>query len=107
MDDSTQAQAQTGPDPLWIILSIICFINEIIDWVGMIFNLTGVWEIIIFIIDIITLALVLIWQIMKKGIKSFIKENKIIILDLVLEFIPVVGDIFPGWLLTMLKLRKY
>lgn len=89
----------------WMILTVLCTINEAIDYIGLILNLTGIWEVIILIIDLLTLALIILWKILQGDIKSIL--NKKTILFIVSELIPVAGDIVPGWLLTMiLSLRK-
>lgn len=80
-------------------LILICFANEIIDYAGLILNVTGIWEIIIFIIDSLTLTLIILWKVMEGGIKSFLNIKVLAII--ILELIPIVGDLIPGWILLI------
>jgi len=94
-------------EPGWIIMSALCLINEIIDWIGLFLNISGTWTIIIFILNLITLFLVFGWRALTEGFSfSALFGTWKQAIFLILEYIPVVGDIFPGWLLFILGMRK-
>ncbi len=93
--------------PGWIIITLLSLINEIIDWAGIYLNITGVWVIIIFVLNLITLLFVLGWRISSEGFSfSAIFGNKKRLLILIAEHIPGLGDIIPGWLWFMWLFRK-
>lgn len=104
----------SGPSPLGLLVGGICVVNDVIDTVFFLFNITGFWEIVIAIIDTITLILIIGWMLMKKGaggtVKEMLKNYKGLLLRtiiyLIIEFIPILGDIMPGWILTVLGLYK-
>jgi len=92
--------------PGWIMITGLCLINEIIDWVGALLNVTGVWAVIILIINLVTLFFVLGWRFMSGGFSfSALFGGWKQVLFLIVEHIPIVGDIFPGWLLFMMGIR--
>jgi hypothetical protein len=103
-----QSEGEKGDDAMegigGMIFTIIFWINEIIDYAGLILNVTGAWEIIILIIDFIVLALFVLYLIMQGKIKCLF--NWKVVLSLIVEHIPIVGDIFPGWLTTKHFLKK-
>lgn len=88
----------------WIIMTLIFSLNELIDYAGLILNVSGIWEVIILIIDLICLGLLLLWKLFSGDLKSL--ANWKIILSLVLEHIPIIGDFIPGWIMTMIFSRK-
>ena len=105
--NQTQESEDTTFSPGWIIISALCLMNEIIDWIGALFNITGVYAVIVFILNIITLFFVLGWRVISGGFSfSAVFGSWKQVLFLILEHIPIVGDIIPGWLLFMAGARK-
>jgi len=93
--------------PGWIIISTFLFVDEIFDVISIFLDFTGVWLIISYVVSIIPLLLFLGWRIVEEGFSfSAIFGSGKQILFLVLEFIPGVEDVWPGWILTMSNLRK-
>lgn len=88
----------------WMIMTALFTLNELIDYAGLVLNVSGVWEVIILAIDLICLGLLILWKLISGGIKALL--NWKIILSLILEFTPVLGDIIPGWIMTMFFSRK-
>lgn len=94
-------------DPGFMVMGVLCLLNEIIDWIGVLLNVTGVWAIAVLILNLITLFFVLGWRTITEGLSfsaAFGTWKQAI--WLILEHIPVVGDIVPGWLLWMWGIRK-
>lgn len=79
-----------------MIFTAIFALNDIIDWGGLLLNVSGVWELIIIVIDLMCLGLFVLYKIMQGEIKSLL--NWKVILSLIVEHIPVIGDIWPGWI---------
>lgn len=93
--------------PGWTLMMFLGLINEIIDWISIPFDLTGIWVIINYAIDFIFLFIFLTWRIVEEGFSlSGIFGNWKQVICLILEHIPVVEDFFPGWILTMWGFRK-
>ena len=93
--------------PGWIIMAGLCLINEIIDWIGIILNVSGVWVIVILILNLFTLLMVLGWRMLTEGLSFsalFGSWKQAIVL--ILEHVPIIGDIIPGWLFYILGMRK-
>ena len=87
-----------------MIFTVIFWINEIIDYGGLILNVSGVWEIIILAIDLIVLGLFILYLLMQGKIKCLF--NWKVVLSLTAEHIPVIGDILPGWLMAKRFVKK-
>lgn len=106
-EETSEELEDVGFRPDWMLMTFICLVNELIDWLGVILNVTGVWAIVIFILNLITLLLVLSWRIFTQGFSfSAVFGGWKGILLLILEHFPVVGDIIPGWFLWMWGIRK-
>ena len=86
-----------------MIFTIIFWINDAIDWGGLVLNVSGVWEVIIIVIDLMCLGLFVLYKIMQGEIASLL--NWKVILSLIVEHIPVIGDIWPGWI-TLKRFSK-
>ena len=86
-----------------MIFTAIFWMNDIIDWGGLLLNVSGVWEIIIIVIDLMCLGLFVLYKIMQGEIASLL--NWKVILSLIVEHIPVIGDIWPGWI-TLKRFSK-
>jgi len=93
--------------PGWVIITFLCLLNELIDWIGAILNVSGIWMIIILLINLATLFMVLGWRMLTEGFsfEALFGTWKTAVF-LILEHVPVIGDIFPGWLLIMFGFRK-
>ena len=95
--------------PGWIMITALNCINEIIDIIGLFANITGVWAIIIFILNLITLFFNLGYRALKVGFSFSAMfgtgwQAFLLVANLILEHIPVVGDIWPGWLINSLAM---
>jgi len=86
--------------PSWLLMFFLLCINELIDYIGLLLNATGVWEIIIIIIDLCCAAIFFLWRhfLAPKTGKGKLTAQIILIIA---EHIPIVGDILPGWIITM------
>lgn len=85
--------------PGQIIIGCICVLNEIIDYIGTLLNVTGFWAIVVLILNILTLFFVLGYEILKGGFslkKIFGTWWQVALL--IAEFIPGLGDLVPGWI---------
>ena len=93
--------------PGWIMMMFLSLINELIDWIGMLLNVTGVWAVIIFVLNLMTFALIMSWRVMTVS-SPFLDYfgGWWGVLLLILEHIPILGDIIPGFLSFMLVIRK-
>jgi len=93
--------------PGWIMMMFLSLMNELIDWIGVLLNVTGVWAIIIFILNLMTFALIMSWRVMtvSSPFLDYFGGWRGVLL-LILEHIPIIGDIIPGWLLFMWGIRK-
>ena len=83
----------------WIILTCLCTANDLIDIVFSPLNLTGIWALIPLGIDVFFLMLIFSWKLINGDFKSLINWKTI--LSLILEHIPIIGDIWTGWIATM------
>jgi len=93
--------------PSWLVITTLCLLNEIIDWVGILLNVSGVWAILVEALNVCTLILILFWRISTEGFSfTGIFGSWKNVAFMVIEHIPIIGDIFPGWLLTMFGFRK-
>lgn len=103
----TEQYEDMTSNPGWIIMMFLSLINEVIDWIGALLNVSGVWAIFVLILNLITLSMILGWRIITEGFSfSAIFGSWKQALCLIIEHIPIVGDIFPGWLLFMLGMKK-
>jgi len=93
--------------PGWMVVSFFLFLDEIFDIVSLFLDLTGVWLVVSYVISFIPLLIFIGWRVAEEGFSpSAIIGSSKQLLFLVLEFIPGIEDIWPGWALTMLDLRK-
>lgn len=99
-----QGSGSEGFSVGWIIVGTVGAFNDLIDYAGLVLNVTGIWEVIIFAINLINLSLIIFWKIAKGDLKSLAKPK--VVLSLIVEHIPVVGDLWPGWIVSMVFLRK-
>ena len=101
MQPQTKINTTAGDsDPAWTFFTLAAFANDIVDWAGLPFNITGIWVIISLGINLFTAFLFIGW----KG-KAILKDKKIL-LSILIEHIPVIGDIYPGWIVSAYLLRK-
>lgn len=86
--------------PSWLLMFFLLCINELIDYIGLLLNVTGFWEIIIIIIDLFYAGIFFLWR---QFLAPKTGKGKLIaqIILIILEFVPIVGDILPGWIITM------
>lgn len=97
-------------DVIRIMIIFLATLNEIIDWLTGLLNLTGGWIIIPLSLNLLFMLLILCLRILKYGftLKALV-DGWQQALALILEFIPVVGDVIPGflgWILLGNKRKK-
>lgn len=105
--EQTEQYEDITLSPGWIIMTGLSLINELIDWVGAVLNVSGIWAVVVFVLNLFTLALIMGWRMMtvSSPLLDYFGGKKGVFL-LILEHIPIIGDIIPGWLLFMLGIRK-
>lgn len=86
-------------DAIRASMIFLAVLNEIIDWSTTLLNLSGAWIIIPLALNILFMLLILCLRILKDGftIKA-VACGWQQALSIILEFIPVVGDIIPGFI---------
>lgn len=98
-----------------MLIGAIAVLNDGLDWISFIFTFTGVWLLILKIIDFATSAALGIWSV-ARGVKKQGSgggtiagrlKNRVLrwIATTVIEIIPWVGEIVPTW--TILVLHAY
>jgi len=106
-EEATEEVEDITFTPGWIVMTGLSLMNEAIDYVGVVFNITGIWTVIVFILNLITLVLIMGWRMMTAS-SSFIDYcgGKRGVILLIVEHLPIIGDLVPGWFLFMLGIRK-
>ncbi len=97
-------------DIVRVMMIFLAALNEIIDWATALLNVTGVWIAIPLALNILFTILILCLRVIKDGftLKAVVCGWQQA-LALILEYIPVVGDIVPGfigWILLGDKKKK-
>ena len=97
-------------DIIRVMMIFLAVLNEIVDWITAPLNITGAWIAIPFLLNLLFTLLILCLRILKDGftLKAVVCGWQQA-LALILEYIPVVGDIVPGvigWILLGDKRKK-
>lgn len=93
--------------PGWLMMMFIMGSAELMELVLSPLNFTGIWEVLNWIVDGIVLLIYVGWRVSKKGLSfsSIVGDKKSAII-LILEHLPFIEDIFPGFIIQMWRLRK-
>ena len=97
-------------DIIRVMMIFLAALNEIIDWTTGLLNLTGIWLTVSLALNIIFTLFIICLGVLKHGftLKAIFCGWQQA-LALILEYIPVVGDIVPGflgWVLLRGKRKK-
>ncbi len=104
MEDEFEEQTL---DPGWLIFTLLFGLIDIIEFVGIFFNLTGVWIILVLILNLFAIFLYLGWRTITEGFSlSAIFGTWKQALWLIADQIPVIGDVLPGNILFLWMRKK-
>ncbi len=83
--------------PKTLVIIMIAGANEMLDYIGLLFEETLIWEVFSFLFNIVTFGVLFLLKAESLSVKQMFPNKKTVLMILV-ENIPIIGDAFPGFL---------